>query len=91
MCSWCQTQNQLGSTTCVTCGAPLNVADKVSDSGWREAPKLRDMSEFRFSQSTVQVEGDLVPVAEINLSPHDGVYFEHHVMLWKDESVPQCH
>ncbi|HTU74196.1 MAG TPA: hypothetical protein VMG38_11825 [Trebonia sp.] len=49
------------------------------------------MSEFRFSQSTVQVEGDLVPVAEINLSPHDGVYFEHHVMLWKDESVPQCH
>jgi uncharacterized protein (AIM24 family) len=72
----------------VTCGAPLDVANKVSDSGWREAPKLRDMSEFRFSQSTVQVEGDLVPVAEINLSPQDGVYFEHHVMLWKDQSVP---
>jgi uncharacterized protein (AIM24 family) len=46
------------------------------------------MSEFRFSQSTCQVEGDLVPVAEINLGHQDGVYFEHHVMLWKEDSVP---
>jgi uncharacterized protein (AIM24 family) len=88
VCGWCQTQNQLGATTCGTCGAPLDVRDKVSDSGWREAPKLRDMSEFRFSGSTCQVEGELVPVAEINLAHQDGVYFEHHVMLWKDESVP---
>src|SRR5216684_4036659 len=27
-------------------------------------------------------------VAEINLAHQDGVYFEHHVMLWKDETVP---
>ncbi|HEX3963282.1 MAG TPA: AIM24 family protein [Trebonia sp.] len=46
------------------------------------------MSEFRFSASTCQVEGELVPVAEINLGQQDGVYFEHHVMLWKDETVP---
>jgi uncharacterized protein (AIM24 family) len=46
------------------------------------------MSEFRFSGSTCQVEGELVPVAEINLAHQDGVYFEHHVMLWKDETVP---
>jgi uncharacterized protein (AIM24 family) len=72
----------------MTCGAPLDVRDKVSDSGWREAPRLRDMTEFRFSASTCQVEGELVPVAEINLAPQDGVYFEHHILLWKDESVP---
>ncbi len=72
----------------MTCGAPLDVRDKVSDSGWREAPRLRDMTEFRFSASTCQVEGELVPIAEINLAPQDGVYFEHHVLLWKDESVP---
>jgi uncharacterized protein (AIM24 family) len=46
------------------------------------------MTEFRFSASTCQVEGELVPVAEITLSPQDGVYFEHHVLLWKDETVP---
>ena len=72
----------------MTCGAPLDVRDKVSDSGWREAPRLRDMTEFRFSASTCQVEGELVPVAELSLDPRDGVYFEHHILLWKDESVP---
>src|SRR5229473_3348428 len=87
-CRWCHAQNQPGTTSCQTCGAPLDEKDKVSDSGWREAPRLRDMVEFRFSGSTCQVEGELVPVAEINLHPQDGVYFEHHVLLWKDESVP---
>jgi uncharacterized protein (AIM24 family) len=88
LCRWCQAQNQPGTTSCMTCGAPLDERDKVSDSGWREAPRLRDMTEFRFSSSTCQVEGELVPVAEVNLHPQDGVYFEHHVLLWKDESVP---
>src|SRR5260370_11379089 len=46
------------------------------------------MTEFRFSTSTCQVEGELVPVAEINLGQGDAVYFEHHVMLWKDEAAP---
>jgi uncharacterized protein (AIM24 family) len=46
------------------------------------------MTEFRFSASTCQVEGELVPVAEIALDPRDAVYFEHHILLWKDESVP---
>src|SRR6201997_1504376 len=87
-CGWCKAQNQPGTTTCMTCGAPLDVRDKVSDSGWREAPRLRDMTEFRFSASPSQVEGELVPVAEIALHPQDGVYFEHHVLLWKDETVP---
>lgn len=87
-CQWCHTQNPTAATTCATCGAPLNAADVVSDSGWREAPRLRDMTEFHFSSSTVQVEGELVPVAEINLAPQDWVYFEHHVLLWKEEAVP---
>ena len=87
-CSWCRAQNPPGSTTCQVCGAPLDVRNVVSDSGWREAPRLRDMTEFRFSQSTCQVEGEVVPVAEINLGAGDWVFFEHHVMLWKDPQVP---
>jgi uncharacterized protein (AIM24 family) len=87
-CQWCHSHNPPDATTCQTCGAPLNVASVVSDSGWREAPRLRDMAKFQFSNSTCQVEGELVPVAEIALSPGDSVIFEHHTMLWKDESVP---
>jgi uncharacterized protein (AIM24 family) len=87
-CQWCRTQNVVGARTCSTCGAPLDVRNLVSDSGWREAPRLRDMTEFRFGGSTCQVEGEIVPVAEINLGQGDWVYFEHHVMLWKDPRVP---
>ncbi len=88
VCSWCRGQNEAGAEACTWCGAPLDQAEKVTDSGWREAPRLRDLAEFRFGNSTCQVEGEVVPVAEMNLAPGDGVFFEHHTLLWKDESVP---
>jgi uncharacterized protein (AIM24 family) len=87
-CQWCQSLNEKSALACRTCGAPLDIRNLVSESGWREAPRIRDMTEIHFSNSTCQVEGEIVPVAEINLSPGDAIFFEHHVMLWKDESVP---
>ncbi len=87
-CRWCGRQSPPGTISCDGCGAPLDAADRVSDSGWREAPRLRDMTEFHFANSTCQVEGEIVPVAEISLAPQEWVYFEHHVLLWKDERVP---
>ncbi len=87
-CQWCESMNEKGATTCRTCGAPLDVKNLVSESGWREAPRLKDMTEFQFGQSTCQVEGEIVPVAELNLAPGDAVYFEHHVLLWKDDATP---
>jgi uncharacterized protein (AIM24 family) len=87
-CQWCKGQNEPGRTSCSTCGAPLDKRNLVSDSGWAEAPRLRDMTEFTFSGSTCQVEGEIVPVAELALGQGDGVFFEHHVMLWKEPNVP---
>jgi uncharacterized protein (AIM24 family) len=87
-CQWCHAQNSSDQRSCETCGAPLDARNLVSDSGWREAPRLKDMTEFRFSGSVCQVEGELVPVAELNLAGGDSVFFEHHVMLWKDEVTP---
>jgi uncharacterized protein (AIM24 family) len=87
-CQWCQLMNPKAALSCNACGAPLDVRNLVSESGWREAPRLRDMTEFHFGQSTCQVEGEIVPVAEINLGQGDSIFFEHHVMLWKDERVP---
>jgi uncharacterized protein (AIM24 family) len=86
-CQWCQNQST-DPRQCVFCGAPLDVADVVSESGWREAPRLRDMTQLRFDQSVCQVEGEIVPVVEIALGQGDGVYFEHHAMLWKEDRVP---
>ena len=87
-CNWCQGINLKTALSCQFCGAPLDLKDVVSESGWREAPRLKDMTEFHFFNSTCQVEGEIVPVAEINLAQGDGIYFEHHVMLWKDPTVP---
>ena len=87
VCSWCQGQSDAGRTACEVCGAPLDTAALVTDSGWREAPRLKDMAEFNFDSSSCQVEGEIVPVAELNLGAGDSVYFEHHVLLWKEENV----
>jgi len=87
-CQWCQGMNDKTATSCSACGAPLDIRNVVSDSGWREAPRIRDMTEIRFSTSTCQVEGEVVPTAEINLGAGDSVFFEHHVMLWKDVTLP---
>jgi uncharacterized protein (AIM24 family) len=87
-CPWCQSLNEKSALSCTSCGAPLDVTNLVSESGWRECPRIRDMTEIHFSNSTCQVEGEIVPVAEINLSPGDAIFFEHHVMLWKDGTVP---
>src|SRR5664279_2653768 len=86
-CQWCQSMNEKAALACRACGAPLDIRNLVSESGWREAPRIRDMTEIQFSSSTCQVEGEIVPVAEINLGPGDSVFFEHHVMLWKEERV----
>jgi uncharacterized protein (AIM24 family) len=82
-CQWCKAQNEPERTSCNTCGAPLDKKNLVSDSGWAEAPRLRDMTEFKFSNSTCQIEGEIVPVAELALAHGDAVFFEHHVMLLK--------
>lgn len=87
-CQWCQSQNERTAVTCRSCGAPLDIRNLVSESGWREAPRIKDMTELRFGSSTCQVEGEIVPVAEINLAQSDSVYFEHHVLLWKDATMP---
>jgi uncharacterized protein (AIM24 family) len=87
-CQWCQAMNETTALNCRSCAAPLDIKDLVSESGWREAPRIRDMAEIHFGNSTCQVEGEIVPVAEINLAPGDAVFFEHHVLLWKDDQTP---
>ncbi|MGH9558211.1 MAG: AIM24 family protein [Bryobacteraceae bacterium] len=86
-CQWCQSMNEKSALACRACGAPLDIRNLVSESWWREAPRIRDMTEIHFSSSTCQVEGEIVPAAEINLGAGDSVFFEHHVMLWKEERV----
>jgi uncharacterized protein (AIM24 family) len=86
-CQWCKSQNEAGRASCATCGAPLDEQFRVTDAGWTDAPHLRDLTKFSFSNSTCQVDGEIVPVAEVGLAEGDAVFFEHHVVLWKEPSL----
>jgi uncharacterized protein (AIM24 family) len=86
-CRFCRLPSDADGTSCPSCGAPVDVRDRVSDSGWEEQPPIKDMARIQFGQSTCQVSGTYVPVADMQLAAGDGVYFSHHVLLWTEPAV----
>jgi uncharacterized protein (AIM24 family) len=87
-CRWCRmTTGATDLVSCPACGAPVDVRDRVSRSGWYELPAIPDMARLQFGRSYCQIEGTYAPVADFNLAAEDGVYFTHHVLLWKDAQV----
>ena len=89
-CAWCGEMIAVDhhTTTCPKCGASLNAATVQSRSGWAKLPGRKDMAKLQFGNSSCQIEGNYVPVADLNLAPTDSIYFTHHVLLWKDPQVP---
>jgi uncharacterized protein (AIM24 family) len=86
-CPYCRIPSDGSGGTCPHCGAPVDVRERVSDSGWAEQPAIRDMARIRFSRSTCQIIGKYVPVAEMSLHEDDWVYFSHHNLLHTDPQV----
>jgi uncharacterized protein (AIM24 family) len=86
-CPYCRIPSEGSGPTCPHCGAPVDVRERVSRSGWAEQPPIRDMARIHFNRSTCQISGKYVPVAEMNLHQEDWVYFSHHVLLHSDPNV----
>lgn len=86
-CSWCGAASDGSALACPACGAAVDVRAVVSHSGWSKLPGRRDMAKLQFGASYCQIEGTYVPVADMNLAAGDGVYFSHHVLLWKEPRV----
>lgn len=59
----------------------------ITRSGWAQLPGRKDMAKLQFGNSICQIEGAYVPVADMNLSAGDSIYFSHHVLLWKDSQI----
>ncbi len=45
------------------------------------------LSEETFANITYHLDGELVPVLTVNITPEHPIFFEHHIMLWKHTSV----
>ncbi len=86
-CPWCGFTSDGTGLGCPSCGAPVDVKSVASQSGWLQMPGIKDMAQIQFGNSRCQIEGKMVPVADMNLAAGDGVYFGHHVLLRKDPAV----
>jgi uncharacterized protein (AIM24 family) len=85
-CPWCGHASAIDpdARNCPACGAAVDVRMMVDDAGWVELPPIRDMARLQFGSSRCQIEGTYVPVADFDLSSEDHLYFNHHVLLWKE-------
>src|SRR5215831_1166916 len=86
-CNWCRAQIDPSQSACPACGAALAAPAPTAASGWAQLPARKDMAKLQFGNSSCQIEGLYVPVADMNLAAGDSVYFTHHVLLWKDPQV----
>ncbi len=86
-CPYCRIDSEGAATTCPHCGAPVDVRERVSDSGWVEQPPIRDMTRLHFGHSSCQISGTYVPVAELSLDGSDSLYFSHHGLLHAEPGV----
>jgi len=86
-CSWCGSPLAAGILSCPGCGGKVSEMAMSTHSGWLQLPGRKDMAKLQFGQSTCQIEGLYVPVADIQLAAGDSVYFAHHVLLWKDSAT----
>jgi uncharacterized protein (AIM24 family) len=86
-CPYCRLASEAAGPACPHCGAPTDVRERITSSGWVEQPPIRDMARIRFSRSTCQISGVYVPVAEMKLDAGDLVYFSHHALLHAEPGV----
>jgi hypothetical protein len=86
--AYCRMTDPGAGPACRNCGAALDVPRRVSPSGWVEQPPIRDMARIRFGESSCQITGTLVPIAEVALHNEDrGVFFSLPVLLHVDPAV----
>ncbi len=86
-CATCFAPLAPGAKFCSNCGAPAPQVTQIG--GYTEpVPEAGNPKEvMRVGDMTIKVEGELVPVVDVELGTQQSVYFEHHILLWKHPSV----
>jgi uncharacterized protein (AIM24 family) len=86
-CPSCQAAVPDGARFCPNCGAPA--PQPVSVGTYTEPVSEGDNPKeaMQVGDTTLRIEGELVPVVDVELGPRNTVYFEHHILLWKQPQV----
>lgn len=86
-CPTCQARIPEQARFCPNCGAP--VAQQTTVGTYTEPqPEADNPKEpITLDDLTIRIEGELVPVVDVELGARQNVFFEHHILLWKQPQV----
>ncbi len=86
-CPSCQNPIPDSARFCPGCGAPAPQALGVGSYAEPVAESANPKEPIVVGDSTIRIEGELVPVVDAELGPSTSIYFEHHILLWKQPNV----
>jgi uncharacterized protein (AIM24 family) len=86
-CPSCQNPIPDSARFCPSCGAPAPQAIGVGGYTEPVAESANPKEPIQIGDSTVRIEGELVPAVDVELGPRTSIYFEHHILLWKQPNV----
>src|SRR5579871_3867295 len=86
-CPTCQTPLVPGAKFCANCGAPAPQATQVGTYAEPVPESDNPKEPIVVGDMSIKVEGELVPVVDVELGTQQTVYFEHHILMWKQPNV----
>ncbi len=86
-CPSCQTLLAPEMRFCPNCGAPSPDVTQVGAYTEPVPETANPKDPITLGDMTLKVEGELVPVVDVELGRQQTVFFEHHILLWKQPNV----
>jgi uncharacterized protein (AIM24 family) len=86
-CPSCQAALDPNSKFCGNCGAPAPQMTRIGSYSEPVPESDNPKAPIVVGDMTLKVEGELVPVVDVELGSQQSIYFEHHILLWKQPQV----
>ena len=86
-CPSCQAPIGPEARYCPRCGAPAPAQTTVGTYTEPVPETQNPRAPITLDDLTVRIEGELVPVVDVELGARQTVFFEHHILLWKQPRV----
>ena len=90
-CPTCQTPLVPGAKFCANCGAPAPQMTQVGSYQEPVPESDNPKDPIVLGDTSIKIEGELVPVVDVELGSQQTVYFEHHILLEAAQRYARLH